>query len=117
MNNKIILPMELINHILSYRPTHPIITNKYHDFYEHTSLLEEIKLYNHYYENCKYPFYEYMLLENDMKHYRKKKIVLIKHSKNDNIKNHIINFTNYSCNCGFMEKWDEKYYKYRRVIE
>jgi hypothetical protein len=72
-NNKIILPVELINHILSYRPSHPIITNTYYDFYGHISLLDEIKCYNHYYKNCDYPFYKYMLIDNKKEHYGKKK--------------------------------------------
>jgi hypothetical protein len=29
MSNQIILPNELINHILSFRPTHPIITKNF----------------------------------------------------------------------------------------
>jgi uncharacterized protein YcbK (DUF882 family) len=37
MNNKIILPIELINHILCYRPTHPIITK---------TLTISMKIYN-----------------------------------------------------------------------
>jgi hypothetical protein len=29
MNNKVILPNEIINHILSFRPTHPIINSSF----------------------------------------------------------------------------------------
>jgi hypothetical protein len=118
INNKVLqnLPMEIINHILSYRPTHEILTNTCHDYsteYEHNSFLEDITEFNReYLPNCDLPFYKFILDRNDCDTTHKIwRCIMIDHFKKNNVKN--LKVVNYYCNCGFEASQDERYYKYR----
>jgi hypothetical protein len=124
INNKIWsnLPLEIINHILSYRPQHPTLSNTCHDYstdFEHDSFNENINNFNkHYKFYNKIPFYVYMLELNDVDKYHKtRRIIMIEHFKKANIVNYKIDSinSNYSCNCGFMANEDERYHNFRRI--
>jgi hypothetical protein len=120
MNNKIILPMELINHILSFRPRHPILINTCHDYstdFEHNSFLDDIKVFNYnYMPYCDLPFYKYILDQNDVDTtYKTRRSIMMEHFKKNNVKNPKVICENYSCNCGFMANEDERYYNYRML--